>query len=191
MKKRWLIPLALVLVLAIGTLGASAYFSSEAQVVDNVFHSGTLVLTLSDFDENGLNVIHGTWVTPENWAPGQTVNARVYLNNTGNIDAQIVDANWILSGDTMLADKIIITQFSDSTGGPMGVVNWTLAHLASLSSTVDGWFSNVSGPFIPAGSVGNVWFDMTFQFDPTADNTYQGKNMGMAIVLTAQQINTH
>ena len=85
MKKILGLTIAGLLVIGMVSGAAWAYFSDVETVADNEFVAGTLDLGLSESGGgNPTGSITGTFDTND-WAPGSTVNATIYVNNEGSI----------------------------------------------------------------------------------------------------------
>ena len=84
----------LISAITIGATGALlagatfAFFSDTSTSNNNVFRSGTLDLQVKDDDEGFQNNVTQSFVTPANWAPGETYVNFVCFKNTGNIDIE-------------------------------------------------------------------------------------------------------
>ncbi|HEY3344362.1 MAG TPA: TasA family protein [Anaerolineaceae bacterium] len=200
-KERIIIAVLLVLLVVVSTTGAFAYFNS-AQTTTGTVRSGTLTMDLSRDGTNfGGNV--GTPWDMTNMKPGDEVSGKLYIRNTGTIDSAQVTFEWggILNNPaTMaLADKIILTHVWDSKNtvdAIAGVTNvadtnndgkTSLAELAALSGRFGLPYDAVSDrePFLPAGDT--EWLYMAFQFDPNANNDFQGNTMTYSLKITAEQ----
>lgn len=192
--------IALLLIAAVSATGIFAYFTAQADST-STFKSGNLKIDLSDVDQTGVEHLTATWNTPENWAPGQTQTGSLTINNTGNIDANVVWGALDITDDTMLADVILVTVLRDSTMGstdndaPSIAANWgnkdgklTLTEMANFGGTGNDvfWSNGNGGVFIPAGTSATIY--MTFQFDPAAGNAYMSKTATMTLTLTAEQV---
>lgn len=137
--------------------GTFAYFNDSATAKDNEFTAGGLDLELKDDDENfQLNPFNddwddtkATWVSPDNWMPGETVHAILNFTNPGNgdIKSMAMDFNVVSrdgNGDgSRLDEKIIITQwrehFKDTESGSEDW--WYYTDIAEL----EGWLKNSGG----------------------------------------------
>ena len=152
----------------------------------------------------GSKTVSGVWTSPANWAPGDDpIHGTVYLHNSGNVPVNIVWSGFSLTGDSVLADNICVTEFGDSNGTtnisdlasfivtPPGCV--TLSKAAQALG--DGFFSDPnntnshSSIFIPAG--GDAWVDLTLAFSAQAGNGTIGKSAGFTWYLTAEQVPLH
>ena len=84
--KKILIPV-MACVLSLGLVGgAFAYFNDTETSTGNTFTAGTLDLVLSDDDETDQDGVTATWVSPANWAPGDTVPATLTMKNIGTVN---------------------------------------------------------------------------------------------------------
>lgn len=207
MKKRWLIPLFLVLILAIATFGASAYFNSPRETTGNI-SSGDLELKLS-LVEGGPweNNVPLPW-NFTNMAPGQVVEGDLWMKNVGSIDAQQVTFEWKNISNPTFADHIFLIHAwdsintADAIGGfiamadgkmPGTVVDGkvSLNEVAYLSTNY-GWpFDATSDPrpsptFLPSNVP--AYLHLAFQFDPLADNTFMNQSLVYGLRITAEQV---
>lgn len=92
--------IALALVALVGIVGGTyAYFTSKA-TLNNSFKTGTYATSVTE-----------EFVSPTNWAPGQTVDKKVNVTNNGTVD---------------IAVRASYTE------------SWTSASGATLSNTMDG-----------------------------------------------------
>lgn len=199
MKRRWLIPLVLVLVLAVGTFGASAYFNS-ARPTTGYISSGTLDLRLSNGGDWATNVVL-PWDF-SNMAPGDVVSGNLWMNNIGSIPARMVTFEWTNISNTSFADYIILTHAWDSKNLVDGVVSGgfgvadtnhdnkvSLNELAALNITFPQYeFDAVTDvdPFLMPNDP--QYLHLEFQFDPAAENDLQGASLNYGLVITAEQV---
>ncbi len=142
MKRTLVMSLLLLAVAALlAGLGTFAYFSDTANSTGNTFSAGTIDLVLSNdgttWGSGGGNDVSGTWTSPANWAPGQTVDAFLYVKNTGSIDVNnILSKITLTQNDGSLADMIDLVELNDDTSvgsGPF-FVTW----YANTNHTQDG-----------------------------------------------------
>ncbi len=200
---RLMIPVVLVLLIATSVFSAMAYFNS-VQTTTGTVSTGTLTMQLS---KNGNDFGKGNVGTPWDFSgmkPGDTIDGKLYMKNTGTIDSTQVTFEWgnILNNpvNLALADKIILTNVWDSKNTTDAIAQVTavadtnvdgktsLAELAALSSRF-GWPYDATSdvePFLQAGST--QWLYMAFQFDPSAGNEFQGNAMTYDLKITAEQI---
>ncbi len=207
MKRRWLIPLVLVLVLAAGTFGASAYFNSARQTTGYI-SSGTLDLKLGlTGDGPWANSVTLPW-NFTNMAPGDEIAGNLWMKNVGTIDARQVTFEWnnVLNNPEAkpFADHIFLISAWDSKNTTEAISQFismgdgivpsttqdgkiSLVELAYLSNNY-GWpFDAVSDvpPFLPPNSP--QYLHLAFQFDPQAGNDLQGASLSYGLVITAEQ----
>ena len=207
MKKRIITIIALVAILALTTIGASAYFNSQRDTTGTIT-SGTLTLKL------GLNAA-GPWSSsvalPWNFsgmAPGETVTGDLWMINTGNIDAEQVTFEWhniVDNSETVeLAEHIFLTEVWDSkntvdaTAAVVVVADGitglpkdgkaSLSELAELSARYGFPFDATSdvAPFLEPNTP--QFLHMAFQFDPAVGNEYQGLSMSYGLTIIAEQV---
>jgi len=211
MKSRILsIILALGLVIAVVSAGAWAYFDDVETSTDNTFTSGSFDMILHGGTQDGDSVI-GTWVSPSNWSPGETLYAELNFTNNGSIDAmhiyfQFTDFTCDDKGDgSNFADVIIVKTLKErfngvETGNLAGYIDsqvgnndgvLTLQEFAGWAVNWYGYytFDDVSGDGILLAA-GNHWdyqLILEFEFDPNAGNEYQGDTCQFTLVARATQ----
>lgn len=203
-KKKVLAGLIVIGLLALTMgFGTYAYYQDEGTSEDNAFTSGTVNLQLRDGDEDWADIVYTTWQSPSNWAPNDEVTATLDIRNDGTIPVEwlyIKPLNLLYGGGTggvNLADMVNITKFHawDSyandydidpdwiaTWGAWGsTAPWTLTEFAGG----DNWFIFEPGDFYELDGGNMVHLEMTFAFDFTAGNEYQGAwcqfDLGIAI----------
>lgn len=99
-----------------------AYFSDDATDTGASFRTGTLAVELSN---NGgaswAADIPANWVTPANWAPGNTADLTLFYKNTGTVSAHsaIIDYQYVAGSCTgpNLLDKIQVMSWQESFNG--------------------------------------------------------------------------
>ncbi|NMD43670.1 MAG: hypothetical protein GYA86_10260 [Firmicutes bacterium] len=88
MKKKLLIGLSVVALVALLAVGTWAWFTATAEPVTNTFKAGTVEIVLHDeFAEGGIT----------NWNPGDCTDKVVYVENTGSKKAYVrvkLTAGW-------------------------------------------------------------------------------------------------
>lgn len=197
MKKKFLILIiGVVLLASLGGIGTYAFFSTGVTNTGNTFTSGTMTAAVAN---NGpfSSGISGTWVSPANWKPGDSLTATLQFTNTGTIDAHTIylmfgngQHTYMGTTDVNLMEKIIVTdyhyRFNDRVS-PNRAADFaealhsgndilTLADLYNLEpgdyaiSTEDA----VDGVILAAGNQKDFDLVMTLQFDPLAGDEYQG-----------------
>jgi len=97
-----------ILALAMG-YGTYSYFSDIAKSTGNTFTAGTLDIKLwgSSWQDN----VVGTWVSPTNWAPGEYVEATLYMKNFGSIGVTHIGVKVDNLGGTGLETAVLLTKF--------------------------------------------------------------------------------
>jgi spore coat-associated protein N len=187
--------------------GTFAEFSSQASTTANTFSSGTLQLALnpngSGWGAHDTNV-GATWVSPSNWAPGESMEATLQLSDTGTIGAKHVfftfaglnDSNPSLLSQiyiTSIKEKIgttVITTSPATIASQIGVTAGQPLTLAAFVShqymTADDGSTN-GGYVIQAGNKQDYSLTLDLTFNDNADNTYQGKSASFDMNLNATQ----
>lgn len=205
--KRWLLPIFMVVMLAIGTLGAYAYFDSERDTTGYI-SSGTLDLKLGLSSEGPwANSVTLPW-NFTNMAPGDAVAGDLWMKNVGSIPSQQVTFEWhnILNNPETkdFAEQIILLHVwdskntADAIAGVVAVADGitgqgedgkcSLAELAQLSVNYGFPFDAVSDvePFLADGVP--QFLHMEFQFNPEAGNEFQGVSLSYGLKIIAEQV---
>lgn len=91
---------------------AAAAFTDSANAEDNLFQAGTLDLQLSQDGSTWAEDTNDTWVSPTNWAPGDSFDDVLYLRDAGTVD--IDSLQWNMSdrtrtGSADLDDMVVLT----------------------------------------------------------------------------------
>ncbi len=87
------IAISLASIAAAGALvvgGTFAFFSDSSSSNGNLFRSGVLDLNVADNSEGFGDNVSASFVTPENWAPGQTHIDFICFKNNGSVDIEQV-----------------------------------------------------------------------------------------------------
>lgn len=184
-----------------------AEFSSQQNATSNSFTAGTLSIQISKDGTNfGSDGVSGTWVSPSNWAPGQTVDGTISLTNTGSVNAQHIYfglRNLSHSGGTGsvdLMDKIIVKSIKEKFNGvetaeqvqniasQVGNRDTTLTLKELASSDYYTWDDQSSDNItLQAGDKKDYALSFQFQFDPNAGNEYQDAKASFDINANATQ----
>jgi len=97
--------LTIVAVAAIAAGATGAYFSSTINNTGNTFSTGTLLLNVNGTDQAGQTAVFGE----ANLAPGDVIPEHTFtIANVGTLDANHLDLEVTLSGDTALAPYIVL-----------------------------------------------------------------------------------
>lgn len=205
--KRWLLPISMIIMLAIGTLGAYAYFDSTRDTTGYI-SAGTLDLKLG---LSGSGPWENSVTLPwdfTNMAPGDSVAGDLWMKNVGSIPSKQVTFEWhnVLNdpANKNFAEQIILTHVWDSKNTADAIVQvvamadgitgqatdgkCSLAELAQLSVNYGFPFDAVSDvqPFLADGIP--AFLHMEFQFNPDAGNEFQGATLSYGLTLTAEQM---
>jgi predicted ribosomally synthesized peptide with SipW-like signal peptide len=193
-----------LLALALGW-GTHSYFSDTAKSTGNTFTAGTLDIGL--LGSGWLDNVVGTWVSPTNWAPGEKVEATLYMRNFGSIGIHHIKVGVENLGGTGLAPAIILTKFEFFEGD---ITAWVISLIDGADgSTKDAkgslkefkaWCDTphsillfagawTTGPDYLAPNEGNQQFlKLEFTFDPTVEDPwYQGKTASFDLKILAYQ----
>ena len=190
-----------ILGLVMGLVGGGtwAYFSDTETSAGNVLVSGTLDLGLSNSaSATPDGSVTETWdvSTAGDWAPGDTVEATLYVYNGGTIDmtgltvalsyTAVVDGTptgvTAPGGDTDLLDKMIeaTTVEWGPTGTLVAVANWDLEALDTIAALAAEDLGTLD-----AGEENEL--HIIFTFDPTATNGCQGDTLTMTLTFNSTQ----
>lgn len=207
MKTKIFMSILLIASIAMFSTGAFAWFNSQTINTGNI-NSGTLTLNVASGDCTAYGSAATVW-SMSNMAPGDIIEGKLCLKNTGTVPAKQVTYEWIYADALRpLADRIFLVGVYDSTDTDPAAVLAQFVAMADgkysgmpadgkVSLTELTWLSNhysypfdaVSGgtPFLPAG--GSQWLYMKFQMDETAGNEFQGLNLDYTLKVTAEQRN--
>ncbi|RPF43055.1 camelysin [Thermodesulfitimonas autotrophica] len=189
MRKILIALLGVLLVAALAGAGTFAYFSDTETSTGNSFTAGTLDLGLANaagLDPTGST--SATWVSPSNWAPGQTVDASIYVNNEGTIGASRTTVTFTYSategtpssvdaGSSLIGDAIVATTVELDGVTVTGLQGKTLSQLQAL-----GAYDLGSLPANTEKKLHIVW-----TLDPNADNGVQGDSANVTLSFKASQ----
>lgn len=200
MRKILVAVLSVLLVAALAGAGTFAYFSDEEVSSANTFTAGTLDLKLSNDGTSFTDGVTGTWVSPNNWAPGETVNGIVHCTNDGSIDSRHIYFTFDLTDDSNMARQIIVTDLRERFNGVTTAnqaVNCahqvgnhddvlTLAELCGAQ-----WYTyddrSGDGVVLQAGDQKDYDLIVQFKFDENTGNEFQGDSCSFDVTLNATQ----
>jgi hypothetical protein len=209
MKKKILVVVSLLIVVALLTTGAFAYFTSGPKTASGHIQSGTLALKIAGVvpsaacpGDSAFGDTANLWDL-SNMAPGDIVTGKLCMKNTGTLPIAQVAFNWSgMSND--LASHIFVTHLVNSVSGDE--INAYIAayggsdgkmSLAELNAENYGWslppYSGVLDEywvgarpiFLPVADT--EWVEYTFQFDPLAGNEFQGLGFDYTLTITGLQ----
>jgi len=176
-----LMTIALVAVMAVG--GAFAFFYDTEASTGNTFTAGTLVLSVAGSEGGSAG-----WITPNNWAPGETETGHVDLPHAGTIDAAMrlqIDSIEVTGGFANIAPDVIVTVMTFGGEDILPEVRTALIAGEELRlHELDGLYNFVldAGTFSP-GLIGQLL--MTFTYCTGA--TEQGASASMVINFSLNQ----
>jgi len=157
-------------------LGTFAYFSDTETSDGNTFTAGTLVLT-----ETGSEA--SSWVTPDNWAPGETEEGFTVLAHDGTIVAamtlQINSVTLVNESTPSIAPDVIVTALTYDDVSILDDVQTALVDEGDLRLSELAVLTNFvleSGTMSP-GNIGTLAAEFTYD----ANATVQGTSAGMEI----------
>ena len=196
MKKILGLTIAALLVMGLVGGGTWAYFSDTETISDNQFLAGTLDLGLdTSAGQHPVGSITGTFST-SNFAPGDSVNATIYVNNegslamasvnmtfsnTGVIDGTPVSVSPLPGGDTDdLLKMIKLTDLKYGTSGSPADIptydGYDLSQLAAVNYDLGSLAANTENELF-----------MEFTFDPSATNGCQGDSANITVSFLGSQ----
>lgn len=183
-----------ILALAMGW-GTSSYFSDTEKSTGNVFTAGTLHTQLSNDGSSWHDDVATTWVSPSNWAPGEYFESTLYMRDSGSIGVKYIAVkgenldNYTFGNHIFLktiiyteeghayniTDSVILHYGMDVSGDG----NITLSEFVTWCNTPHSMLFSTgawkSGSDYLQPSYGNTqYLTLGFEFDPAADNGYQG-----------------
>lgn len=197
MKSRIIVSM-IVIVFAISLVlgGTLAEFSSTAEHSGNTFTAGTLALQLASGSSTS-----AAWVSPANWAPGESFTGTLNFTNTGSINAKHIYTTFKdYGGYADFKDRIIITGISEKYNDT--VVDSNVNRIDRLIGNGDKKltlgemldhmfvsFDDVSGDgiILKANNQNDYSLILTFKFDQDAGNDFQGQAAWFTLEATATQ----
>jgi hypothetical protein len=169
---------ALSIVSALTITGGATYaaFFAEASNTGNSFASGELTMDL---------LVDGSNATPAfsitNAKPGDVFDKQITLRNTGSMAATSTSIIGVESTSAPtspdLSDKLLLTIYNDLTGNGLDGGDPIIKGPLALNDVA--WETSQTLGFGLASGLGTHAVIARVTFDPTADNTYQGKSTGL------------
>jgi len=178
-------------------LMAAGFLLLDRDTMAHTFTEGKVDLKLSNDGGVFTDGVTGTWVSPDNWAPGDELTASLYIRNDGKERITLATVDWVNPGhgDPNLLDKVQVARWRESSGG--SAVDRLAQYAPACDANGDGVLSAMElieyGPIpleAPAAasgrrgssSSGNVLapggdpyvIEMAFRFMEDAGNEYQG-----------------
>lgn len=216
-NSRILLAAASIFAAAALVVGATfAYFSDVSSSNDNIFQSGNFDLQVADNDSEGFgDSVTASFVSPENWAPGEKFVDFICFKNNGTTDIQqvlfnLTSPNAGLGGVT-LDDFVYVSSIElgpvtapecEAAGGvgTQGLTDFTIlfnsrfgtnAPLSSLLATIDGLNPVDDDLFDDAanklapGNIAKLRVEWTF--DPLATSAQEGQSVEIDLGFNATQ----
>lgn len=215
MNKKILASVFIIALLALGLgYGTYSYFSDIAKSTGNTFTAGTLDIQL--WGSSWQDDVVGTWVSPTNWAPGESLEATLYMKNFGSIGVTHIGVKVDNLGGTGLADAVLLTKFVyteywdygadtpgttrqeyDITGWVISLIDANTDGKGSLSEFIT-WCETYSlkffegpwesgEPYLKPNGANEQYLILGFTFDPDAENEYQGLTASFDLAILAAQ----
>lgn len=200
-SKIFLSMLVIMVALSMVVGGTMAYFSDSGTSSSNTFTAGTLKMLMSNDALNWGDDVTATWSTPANWAPGESTTGKISFTNVGTVDAHHLWFNFEITQDSILLDKIIVTDVSEvfngvSTGNQAATVALQVGDnnnvLTARELLATDWYtwdniSNHDDNVIGAGNLKDYSLSFTFKFDENATDEYQGLSAIFNLGVSATQ----
>ncbi len=189
MINRRIIASGLSIVSALAVMGGAtfAFFTSTASSTDNVFASGNMTLQLDDNDDvTPASTIDASFGDGD-LAPGDTTSGFISMHNGGNIAIAEVNlgSNQTVTSSPDLATRLNITSAkigNDSTCSTGDVnISGSFTTLAALDA------ADLDLPSSALAPGATRYLCLTFQFDPTSDDTFQGKTITETFTFVGHQ----
>lgn len=204
MKTKIFVVVVLLLSAAMLTTGALAYFTTGTRTATGNIQSGTLDLEVYGVapSQDCPNTSSGQWGTTatlwnyQNMAPGDIVDGKLCMLNTGSLDIAQVTFHWA-NISPLLAQNLYITSLYNSQTGeelPSYMVydgnsdgHLSLAELfAGNGGGVQEYWVGGVAIFLPTSSPVQ-WVEYTFEFNPEAGNELQDKDFTYNLAIIGYQ----
>lgn len=192
MRKILGLTVAAVLVMGLVGGGTWAFFSDTEQSTGNIFTAGTLDLGLSNTDNSSSTGSTTVTFTATAWAPGESVNGTLYVNNNGSIDMASVNIT------VSVADFNDGTPVSVDAGGGgdtdnltkmiyISAATWNSGNVATLvGKTIDELTTTeVDFGSLPANTQYPLFLE--WSFNGTATNGCQGDDITVTVDIEGNQ----
>jgi len=193
MKKILGLSVAALMVMGLVGGGTWAYFSDTEESTGNIFTAGTLDLCLyNTSNTSSTGSITGTF-SASIWAPGDTINGTLYINNDGSIDMTSVNLTFALSaitdGTPTTVDDYNFTNDTDNLSKMIYIsqAEWDSVSVGTLlnKSLFDLSSENVGLGNLAANTEKPLFIEWTF--DPDATNGCQGDSIDITITVLGKQ----
>jgi hypothetical protein len=205
MKTKIFVVVVLLLSAAMLTTGAFAYFTTQTRNVAGNIQSGTLDLKIYGVAPSqdcpafgsGLYGTSGTLWNYQNLAPGDEVDGKLCMENTGTLDIAQILFHW-QGLPPALAEHLLITSLYNSQTGeelPNYVAYYDSNHDGKMSlmelfngnggGVQEYWVGGL--PIFLPTSAPVQWVEYTFVFDPASGNDLQGLDFDYTLQITGYQ----
>jgi spore coat-associated protein N len=193
MKKILGLSVAALMVMGLVGGGTWAYFSDTEESTGNIFSAGTLDLGLyNTSNTSSTGSITGTF-SASTWAPGDTINGTLYINNDGSIDMTSVNLTFALSaitdGTPTTVDDYNLTSDTDNLS-KMIYISQAVWDSVTVGTLVNKSLFNLSSMNVDLGSLAANTEKPLFikwTFDPDATNGCQGDSIDITITVLGKQ----
>lgn len=189
MNAKLLVSLISIATVAAVAGGATvAYFSDTESSTENTFAAGTLNLGLANTNgTDPVGSITKTWTTTD-WAPNQTKDATLYVNNEGSIDATKTNVSFdyamtegtpstIDAGTTKLEDMVKATTVNWGGVTVSALQGKTLKELKNLGLTNLGGLTKNT----------ETGLQIVWTLDSASDNGVQGDKVDVTVNVALEQ----
>jgi len=173
MKKILGLIIASLLIIAICTVGTWAYFSDTETSTGNSLSTGTLDLSWTNQEGVPLPFNAG------NMAPGDTVEARISINNNGNLQLRYVMTTDVNSG-TPMANQLQCRLYDYATSVDLYNGSLNGAHFGDSSLG-----QQAGDRILNSGSTDYLAIEITLPAD--TGNNFQGKTTNVTFNFIAEQ----
>jgi predicted ribosomally synthesized peptide with SipW-like signal peptide len=193
MKKILGLTVSALMVMGLVGSGTWAFFSDTETIGSNVLLAGTLDLGLDESSgQNPTGGLTGTF-SASDWAPGDTIDSTVYVNNEGSMAMTSVNLTItheavadgtpgtispLLGGSTDNLDEMIIATTATWNGS-------SIASMAGQSLSALNSLGSVELGSLPADT--EVPLHIVWTFSTTATNGCQGDSVNMTMTFLGKQ----
>ncbi len=195
MKKILGLGVVALLVMALVGGGTWAYFSDVETSSNNVLLAGTLDLGLGNSSGEAANGVSATstWTSPTGWKPGDSVDAILYLKNTGTIDMASVNVTFSHTFTNSPTAGNVHGNFpGDDTDNITKMIKLNVATWNSEATLFHGdslYTASNNGTMLLGSLTGGstAQLRIVWLFDPTAANGCQGDQEDVTLTITGMQ----
>lgn len=185
-KKIMLSGISIVASLSLMAGATFAFFTSQANSTGNVFNAGTLSVDVVD---QNADTAFANETLDSNWAPGDQTLVNFDVRNTGNLPVHLSGAAGGTWGNPTLdvLNKVRVVRVERWNGA-----SWETLMFNASGITGDFYYTNdgatTGTPFV-VNPGERAQLQLTVEFDPTADDQFQGATFTSQIQVNAKQTN--